>query len=283
LKFKKLLGGAKRKFLGQNQNDLIATSVSDSAELGYLKSVIDAVANEDKLVNFRADPGYQLVLEHVSISLGQKYLDLITSEYNPHPASAIAGLSKLSEFGRPPVHDFSGIGPVSPTILRYVKVAYELDKLFGDLSNLRIGEIGVGFGGQAAVLNKLFGVKNFVAFDLPEVLRLFQIFLSRTESILQPRLVDGRKPVPVEVDLVVSNYAFSELVRSVQDEYLENVILGAKSGYITWNNLSSKNLDGYSLRELVRKIPGSKVFKEVPMSSKPNRLIVWGELPQIRN
>ena len=280
----KLFRRVKKIFFSRNQQDPSVTSISDSNELGYLKSVKNAVANEEILMNFRADPDYQQVLEHVPISLGEKYLDIIISEYNSQPESVFAALSKLSEFGRPPVHDFSRIGPVSPTILRYVKVAYELNKLFGDLSTLRIGEIGVGFGGQAAVLNKLFGVKDFVAFDLPEVLRLCEIFLSRTESHLIPRLVDGRKPTPVEVDLVVSNYAFSELVRSVQDAYLENVILRAKSGYITWNNLSSKNLDGYSLRELVRKIPGSKVLKEVPLeSSKSNRLIIWGELSWTRN
>jgi hypothetical protein len=264
-------------------NQLVISSISDSDELGYLKSVINAVANEDTLMNFRADPNYQQVLEHVTVSLGEKYLDVITSEYNSQPESVFAELTKLSEFGRPPVHDFSGIGPVSPTIVRYVKVAYDLDNLFGDLSKLRIGEIGVGFGGQAAVLHRLFGVKDFVAFDLPEVLALCEIFLSRTYSGLKPRLVDGRKPTRTEVDLVVSNYAFSELVRAVQDEYLENVILSAKSGYITWNDLSSRNLDGYSLRELIRKIPGSKVLKEVPLSSKTNRLIVWGELPRSRS
>jgi hypothetical protein len=276
---KELLVLAKKNLFARKQQNPLSTSISDSHELGYLKSVRDAVESEDSLVNFRSDPDYQQVLEHVPITLGQKYLDVIISEYNSEPELVFAGLSKLSEFGRPPVHHFSGIGSVSPTILRYVKVAYELNKLFGDLSTLRIGEIGVGFGGQAAVLNKLFGVKEFVAFDLPEVLSLFEIFLSRTDSHLTPRLVDGRKPVPVEVDLVVSNYAFSELVRSVQDAYLENVILRAKAGYITWNNLSSKNLDGYSLRELVRKIPRSKVLKEVPLeSSKSNRLIIWGDL-----
>jgi putative sugar O-methyltransferase len=279
VQLKELFRRVKTGLFARNHQDPLSTSISDSLELGYLKSVRDAVASEESLVRFRADPDYQQVLEHVPITLGQKYLDVIISEYNSHPELVFAGLSKLSEFGRPPVHNFSGIGSVSPTILRYVKVAYELNKLFGDLSKLRIGEIGVGFGGQAAVLNKLFGVSDLVAFDLPEVLSLCEIFLSRTESHLAPRLVDGRKPVPVEVDLVVSNYAFSELVRSVQDAYLENVILRAKSGYITWNNLSSKNLDGYSLRELVRKIPGSKVLKEVPLeSSKSNRLIIWGEL-----
>lgn len=256
------------------------TSISDSDDLGYLKSVKDAVANEDNLLKFRADAGYQQVLEHVSISLGQKYLDEIVSRYSSHPESVFDKLSQLSEFGRPPVHDYPGIGQVSPTILRYVKVAYEMNELFGDLSKMRLGEIGVGFGGQAAVLEKLFGVKDFVAFDLPEVLSLCQIFLARTESRINLRVVDGREPKPVEVDLVVSNYAFSELARNVQDAYLDNVILRAKSGYMIWNNLSTKNLDGYSLKAIVRKIPGSRVLKEVPLSSKANRLVVWGELPQ---
>lgn len=270
---------AKSVFNSKSAGNL-STSISDSGQLGYLTSVKDAVANEDMLMNFRADPGYQQVLEHVSISLGQKYLNEIISEYNPQPFSVFALLSKLSVFGRPPVHDFSGIGPVSPTILRYVKVAYEMNRLFGDLSQKRIGEIGVGFGGQVAVLEKMFDVKDFVAFDLPEVLQLFDIFLSRTDSRVTPRLVDGRQPVPVEVDLVVSNYAFSELARNLQDAYLENVIVGAKSGYMIWNNLSSKNLDGYSLREIIRKIPGSRAIKEVPLSSKNNRLIVWGDIPK---
>ena len=277
---RKIFRRVKKTPFASNRQEHLVTSISDSDELGYLKSVIDAVANEDTLMNFRSNRDYQQVLEHVTASLGQKYLDVITSEYNSQPESVFAGLSKLSEFGRPPVHDFSGIGPVSPTILRYVKVAYDLNNLFGDLSKLRIGEIGVGFGGQAAVLNRLFGVKDFIAFDLPEVLRLFEIFLSRTHSGLKPRLVDGRKPIRTEVDLVVSNYAFSELARNVQDAYLDNVILGAKSGYMIWNNLSTKYLDGYSLRAIIRKIPGSRVLKEVPLSSKANRLIVWGQLSQ---
>jgi hypothetical protein len=127
-------------------------------------------------------------------------------------------------------------------------------------------------------VRKVEGTKGRMSFGTS--LRLCEIFLSRTDSRIRPRLVDGRKPVPVEVDLVVSNYAFSELVRPVQDAYLENVILRAKSGYMIWNNLSSKDLDGYSIRQLIRKRPGSKVLKEVPLSSKANRLIVWGELPR---
>jgi hypothetical protein len=257
-----------------------STSISDSEDLGYTRSVKNALTSEARLVNFRADADYQKVLEHVSIALGQQYLNHIVSEYKAEPYPVFTLLSKLSEFGNPTVHNFSGIGPVSPTILRYVKVAYELNSLFGNLSQVKIGEIGVGFGGQAAVLDKLFGVTDYVAFDLPEVLSLFEIFLTRTDSRITPRLVDGRKPESVSLDLVLSNYAFSELSRSSQDAYLENVILGSKSGYMIWNNLSSKHLDGYTLRELISLIPGSRVLKEIPRTDKANRLIVWGTTPR---
>jgi hypothetical protein len=252
------------------------TSLSDSDELGYLASVKRAVSDEAFLLNFRADPDYQKVLEHVPVSLGKKYLDEIVANYNKKPRSTFAGLSNLSQFGSPSVYNFSGVGYVSPTILRYVKVAYEMEKLFGELSSKKIGEIGVGFGGQAAVLNRLFGVSEYVAFDLPEVLSLFELFTKRTNSRLVAKAVDGRHPKSEKVDILVSNYAFSELSRSVQDEYLNKVILQAKSGYMIWNNLSSKYLDGYSLKEIVRKIPGSLVLKETPPSAKANRLIVWG-------
>lgn len=255
------------------------SSISDTDGLGYLKIVERAIAEETSLLNFRAEPDYQEILEHVSVRLGQKYLDEILSHFNPEPSKVFSSLTNLSEFGNPPVHMFSNIGAVSPTILRYVKVAYEMQQLFGDLSRLRIGEIGVGFGGQAAVLNRLFGVSEYIAFDLPDVLRLFQLFLSRTKTSLSISLVDGRHPEPKELDLVISNYAFSELSRNVQEQYLSKVILRAKSGYMIWNNLSSTQLDGYSLKELCRKIPGSMVLKEVPRSARTNRLIVWGLAP----
>jgi hypothetical protein len=263
-------------FTGLCSAEPLTTSISDSDDLGYLASVRRAVSDEAFLLNFRSDPDYKVVLEHVSYSLGQMYLDEIVSKYNANPSSVFAGLSKLSEFGNPVVHNFAGAGAVSPTILRYVKVAYEMEALFGDLSRMKIGEIGVGFGGQAAVLNGLFGVSEYVAFDLPEVLRLFELFNRRTDSHIVAKLVDGRKPESEEVDILVSNYAFSELSMSIQDEYLNKVVLRARSGYMIWNNLSSKHLDGYSLRDIIRKIPGAIVLKETPRSAKSNRMIVWG-------
>jgi hypothetical protein len=77
-------------------------------------------------------------------------------------------------------------------------------------------------------------------------------------------------------DLVISNYAFSELSRELQKQYLENVILPSKRGYITWNSSSVGHEKCYSIDELVRAIPNSRIKAEVPNTGVGNVIIFWG-------
>ena len=93
------------------------------------------------------------------------------------------------------------------------------------------------------------------------------------------RFIDGTHLYhDVKSDLLISNYAFSELNKFVQDIYLEKVILNSKSGYITWNGEGRKiwDTDGYGVDELLSKIPNSKIIPETPLSAEGNVVIVWG-------
>ena len=57
------------------------------------------------------------------------------------------------------------------------------------------------------------------------------------------RFLDGKHLYSdVPSDFCISNYAFSELTRAVQDSYLEKVILKSKAGYMAWNCLSYEML-----------------------------------------
>ena len=86
----------------------------------------------------------------------------------------------------------------------------------------------------------------------------------------------GKSPFKNEnFDLVISNYAFSELNRNVQKLYLENVLQKTSRGYITWNNLSFKKLGGYSLAELLDLLPGSRYRDENPLTAIGNVIITW--------
>jgi hypothetical protein len=139
----------------------------------------------------------------------------------------------------------------------------------------RISEIGIGFGGQAGLINILDRPTQYSLFDIPPVLELTQKYLRSIDVNGNFEALDGRVPKIIETDLVISNYAFSELNRKIQEEYLKNVILRSKMGYITWNNLSQTQLGGYSLAELIRRIPDSEVIPETPLTAVSNVILTW--------
>jgi hypothetical protein len=78
-------------------------------------------------------------------------------------------------------------------------------------------------------------------------------------------------------DLVISNYAFTELPRSIQDVYLNKIILNSKSGYITYNEISPEYFNSYKSDELVKIIPNSHIIEEKPLTHKNNCIIIWGD------
>jgi len=79
-----------------------------------------------------------------------------------------------------------------------------------------------------------------------------------------------------DYDLVISNYAFSESKKELQDVYLEKVILGSKRGYITYNEITRLELNSYEKDELVKIIPHSKIIEENPLTHPKNCIIIWG-------
>jgi len=114
--------------------------------------------------------------------------------------------------------------------------------------------------------------------DLPEAIGLSEKFLSNFEACSgRVKFVDGlHLYTDIHSDLVISNCAFSELQREVQDMYLEKVILHSKRGFITWNNLGQNNFNAHSIPELLQIIPNSKIIEEKPLTAKDNCVIIWG-------
>lgn len=114
---------------------------------------------------------------------------------------------------------------------------------------------------------------------MPEALELAKKFLGKFCLGEGNRInyIDGTEDIKkIEVDLLISNYAFSELNREIQDFYLDKIINHAASGYITWNSVSYDKRGGYSVSELLEKIKDSTVIEEVPLTFRGNCIIVWG-------
>ena len=61
---------------------------------------------------------------------------------------------------------------MSPTTLRYLKVASDLKIRFGGDIGQKIAEIGGGYGGQARVCDTICETGEYQVFDLPDVNQL---------------------------------------------------------------------------------------------------------------
>jgi len=257
------------------------SSITDN---GVYPSFCLMAANEDELFkNFRNDTLYTKVLEHITFRLGQRYLDVIMKEDRPQFTKADwEDFCKNDLYGNPQLfrYDINGNSTIiSSNTLRYIKVLSDIVDLF-DVKKLNtIAEIGIGYAGQCRLMmNYIRTIEKYALFDLPEVLQLAKRYLESYGSTAKVEFIDGTKPYHTDAryDLVISNYAFSELTRSAQDAYLDNIILKSDAGYITWNSLSFEELDGYSVDELIGKIPGSSIMPEEPGGIK-NCIIIWGQ------
>ena len=256
------------------------TSIADSDLFGAFPTLCGLAAEDDQIFSkFRRYEIFLKVVDFVRMEQGYLYIDEILK----HELSGVGisndykkSLKSVDSVGKPQKYRFNRHGVYSPNALKYLKVYLDLRSLFGDLSSFKVTEIGVGFGGQASIINQLNKPFSYHIYDIPPVLNLASRVLNKLNSGGNFHFMDGRHPEYLNSDLLISNDAFSELSREIQDLYLKNVVLNAKRGYITWNSWSSTYLGGYSLAELVRVIPNSQIIPEKPLTGKENAIIVWG-------
>ncbi len=254
-----------------------STSVSDCDS--YRSFCLSAASNPKEFQNFKQNPAYTRILEHLSREEGQRYLDYIRNYY-PHLLEDFKKFQENDLLGSPLIFNYPAIGMTGPTTLRYVKVLGDIESLFGNLTGKKIVEIGGGYGGQCLVISKAYHFDKYRIVDLPEPLMLAKKYLNSHYTsnfeCVNPSDLRGEE----SCDIVISNYAFSECNRSVQLEYLEKIIKYAKHGYFTLNFLDSATQYGrMPLKELVSILTSygfnPRIFPETPPFSPDCVLLVW--------
>lgn len=164
------------------------------------------------------------------------------------------------------------------TTLRYIRILQQLLDLFDNMNEVKqIAEIGGGYGGQCRIITSYLWNINYTLIDLPEVLKLMKSYLSQFRTENHINYIDGISEFEKNsYDLVISNYAISEMIKDIQQIYIEKVICCAKRGFIIWNNLSSNAGGGYSLEQFMERIPNATIIKEEPQTGIDNCIIIWG-------
>lgn len=251
---------------------------ADSDNGRYVSAVLKVLNNQRLFNNFKRSYRYRQILEHVSKGQGSEYLKILMERNDGILEKGLGSVLITDNVGNPIKYKYEGFSnQLSPTTLRYLKVSSDLLHLFGaDLG--KVAEIGCGYGGQALVNDELLNVKFAKLFDLPYVNQLIDRYLncyllkgSYITTLINNEMADN-------YDLVISNYAFSELPKKLQLTYIDKVLSQSKRGYLTMNS----GLGGHRSRgkltheELLELLPEFQLIREEPLTSTNNYIIAWG-------
>lgn len=256
--------------------NICASESITSSFQGYRTICERASYDLDYFNHFRSMTDYRIVLE---LEKGQAFADYIVN--SDSLLKNIETYRALDGIGNPPLESFEGLGEFTSTTLRYVVLADQINKLFTLPDQAIIAEIGVGFGGQCYVLSKMNSFQQYFLYDLPEVELLVDRVL-KTLNVPNTQCLPIHVQLPVDtLDLVISNYAFSECDRDMQLYYYENVIKKAKRGYIIYNQISEDfwNIHSLHVDEFVAMLRNDgfrpRVFHEFLSTAPGNMLITW--------
>ena len=250
---------------------------SDSQVTFYEQQLSRLLKSKKRLSDFRRKYDYREILEHVTYTQGKSYLEQI-QEYSPQNYIELIEKNKANDlFGNPYEYQYPGVGRVSPTTLRYISTAIDIFETIRLNKESVVAEIGVGYGGQAAILERMYGIRNYSAFDLPSVIQLSNVYLNSVNSKLKFTSSGLSSDKNTTWDVVISNYAFSELHRDLQLSYIKHVIAKSKSGYMIMNsgrsNITGRSEGKLSLDEIRSYIPNLQVKEEVPLTGPDNYII----------
>jgi len=275
--FPKFRNKIKRSLLGIpvfNEQD----GSSDSQITFYVGDLRKLRNNEKLLSRFRRRYDYREILEHVSFKQGRSYIERIEKLHGKDAEALIQRNKGNDLYGNPITFKYGKLGRLSPTTLRYIATALEIDAQIGISSHDKVAEIGVGYGGQAAVISRTFDIESYTMFDLPEVFSLTARYLVGIQSDLKPSYCTLKDDFGF-FDLAISNYAFSELSRDLQESYLEKVLLRSKKGYMIMNtgrsNFTGRSNGKLTMLDLLSRIPNAQMKEEVPKTGPDNYVIFW--------
>ena len=248
----------------------MSSSISDTNKF---KQFCKQASEDDKVFeSFRQSQPFQEIMEHVSVEIAKQCI------WHMKDGELLSNLPRFKtndSIGNPNMIIFEQpIGKMAPTTIRYIKILYDLYRMFGDLSGKNIVEIGTGYGGQAKIIHDAFDVESYTAVDLPECLGVMKKYLGKF----------GINDIEYDYkdknyDLVISNYAFPECSKNIQDIYINEILSKAKHGYMICNFISSKfGINSYSRQELKDKLNSIlkiTVEPEAPITFQGNALLYW--------
>jgi len=217
----------------------------------YINSLRVMNSMENGYVDFKSNPRYNMILEHVSEKIGYDYLQLIQSQFpNIFYGNLIEFIGLNDLYGNPKKYNYKITDEIyidcSPTTLRYIYHALIILNHYKTTSSKSIVEVGCGYGGLFLAINyfsKIMDVTidEYHIVDLNEACKLIEHYLSLHESQIQIKyfLHDSNlhgSDVLVNDLFLISNYCFTEIDEDNRRKYIDNLLYKTLNGFILWQS-----------------------------------------------
>ena len=263
--------------------------LTPSGYASYIKTCQNAVKDDNVFNSFKQDRHYNGVLEHVSVSLAQGYITDMKKKYSVFLNQVDwEAVRKNDSEGGPKTNDFEKEMKdfvhlesyvFSPSIMRYVHTGLEILSHLVDIKEKEsydIVEVGCGYGGQMYVLSclaPLFNVKigSYTLIDLAYASKLQKKFLGlmdigdiKTHFVKYNKFMTVKDALKPTYDLFISNYCLGEVVKTIQDAYVNGCVKRCRSVFVLWN---SADVNEFFSNKLFNKVP------EVPQTGRCNIVI----------
>jgi len=263
----------KRKFL---EEEFFGWRCAENTLDRYLKCCEMSCKDDSYFDSFKINPHYTPILEHVTKQESLIYLDMIIRD-NVDLVYEIKEKFSINDFlGNPEVFSYSlpdGTNIISSaTTIRYVKVLSDLMKLYGNLDNFTIVEIGGGYGGLATIISKMFNINHYYDVDLKWPGKLSKKYTSNLGINNFTHLTPDKIKDFGEIDLVISNYAFSECNFETRKEYIDNIFSKSKRGYITHNGDDNRRNE---TKDVIKEYKNFSIFEYDGRKKHP--IFVWNK------
>ena len=269
------------------------TAVSDF--FAYKNICATAAKDESIFSSFKRNPIYTQILEHKSYHWGCEYLKLIIEKYGKEKTISLLDKAIKNDYFGGSVQNIFHIEDVvysiSPSTINYLKNWLEMTSfLKNDVQLNHVVEIGGGYGGQSLVANQLSKFESWCIFDLPEANELqrkyFEVnnmqnitYCLSTPTFSAPLINTPKQFVKNKDgfiwDLAISNYAFSEIQRDLQEIYLEEVLKKSKHGFMIMNFGWTNFENMMTVDDIAKRMPNIIVREEIPKTGPANCLIIW--------
>ncbi len=210
------------------------TCLDMTATDSYAEVCLEACEDDEVFKTFKTDSRYTPVLEHVCPEEGEKYIegilqyDLDVDLIDLFKENDKLGGSQVVEYGDP-------FGKISPSTLRYIKNTLDIAHFVGEGEINKIVEIGGGYGGLCKTISCLCDFEEYHIYDMEPASKLQKKYLYNFNVGDKVFFHSNPTEKTEDIDLVISNYAYSELNLELQDLYYENVIKNSKKVYMILN------------------------------------------------